>query len=161
MQLFRIQRYILSISTDDSTPSLEKFFASQSPAHFRPWSRRKMRKSQSALYLLVGLSAPINSSSAMLWISSQLGQPPRIGPFSLRHVSAGRRPLAPTGPGAAEEPCAAVARRHRMGGTRLERAGLSAELEAQLASLCRRVEADFARGPVLCRAFGDPFVNVY
>jgi hypothetical protein len=32
----QIQRYILSMSTDDSTPSLTKFFASQSPAHFRP-----------------------------------------------------------------------------------------------------------------------------
>src|SRR3977135_1250356 len=64
----RIQRYTLSISTDDSTPSLAKFFASQSPAHFRPWSRRKTRKSQSALYLLVELSAPMNSSSATLWI---------------------------------------------------------------------------------------------
>ena len=61
----QVQRYILSMSTDDSTPSLTKFFASQSPAHFRPWSRRKMRKSQSALYLLVGLSAPMNSSSSM------------------------------------------------------------------------------------------------
>src|ERR1700733_10094836 len=66
----QLQRYILLMSTDDSTPSLTKFFASQSPAHFRPWSRRKMRKSQSALYLLVELSAPMNSSSEMLWIST-------------------------------------------------------------------------------------------
>jgi hypothetical protein len=33
---FEIQRYILSTSIDDSTPSLAKFFASHSPAHFRP-----------------------------------------------------------------------------------------------------------------------------
>src|ERR1700682_3517578 len=71
----RVQRYILSMSTDDSTPSLTKFFASQSPAHFRPWSRREIRKSQSALYLLVGLSAPMNSSSAMLWISTCFSPP--------------------------------------------------------------------------------------
>ena len=32
----QVQRYILSTSTDDSTPSLTKFFASQLPAHFRP-----------------------------------------------------------------------------------------------------------------------------
>jgi hypothetical protein len=60
------QRYNLSMSTDDSTPSLMKLFASQLLAHLRPWSRRETRNSQSALYLLVGLSAAMNSSSATL-----------------------------------------------------------------------------------------------